>query len=428
VWLDPGEPWLNRVSLDDLILDMSAKELTKMRFCGHRYRADYEKVMDEPGYDKKVKAKLTPTSKTSIDSPERASDIAAGIAVDDDELKDMIWLMDLWIPGNRTIATFAVGQEELAPLIERTLEVCRRLLDAHGVDRAALDRVVLVGGPTAMPLVRRLVAERVGALAAEALDPMTLVAQGAALAATHSGLDARPLALATSTALAVKKGAHALQIKAPTLSTDLLPFCIVRVVDTAAPGAPLSMRVVRTSAGRDTWASPWVTRDADDAFAMMCELESRRGNVFSIEAKDAAGHLVPTSPSTFSIIHGVTIGDPPVSRTIGVALANNAVRVYFEKGSPLPATRTFMHHTIETATPGMPGPALRIPLVQGELEEAHLCRLIGAIEVDGRDLDVVVPANTAVEVTLETAGHEHVAALAAALAAEGFEVRPATTV
>lgn len=28
-----------------------------MRYCGHRYRADYEKVMDEPGYDKKVKEK-----------------------------------------------------------------------------------------------------------------------------------------------------------------------------------------------------------------------------------------------------------------------------------------------------------------------------------------------------------------------------------
>ena len=42
-WLDPGQPWFNRVSLDDLILDMSAKELSKMRYCGHRYRADYEK-------------------------------------------------------------------------------------------------------------------------------------------------------------------------------------------------------------------------------------------------------------------------------------------------------------------------------------------------------------------------------------------------
>jgi hypothetical protein len=118
VWLDPGEPWLNRVSVDDLILDMSAKELTKMRYCGHMYRADYEKVMDEPGYDKKVKARLTPTSKNTTDDPDYTRDIAAGIAVDDDELKPMLWLQDVWVAENNEVATFAVDQE-LPPLIER---------------------------------------------------------------------------------------------------------------------------------------------------------------------------------------------------------------------------------------------------------------------------------------------------------------------
>ena len=117
VWLDPGEPWLNRVSLDDLILDMSAKELTKMRYCGHRYRADYEKVMDEPGYDKKVQAKLVATNKAAKDGSGRAQEIAAGL-VDDDELKPMIWLQDLWIAENKTIATMAVDQD-LPPLLER---------------------------------------------------------------------------------------------------------------------------------------------------------------------------------------------------------------------------------------------------------------------------------------------------------------------
>jgi len=118
VWLDPGEPWLNRVSLDDLILDMSAKELSKMRFCGHRYRADYEKVMAEPGYDKAVLTKLTPTSKYSTDNAEFARDIAAGIAVDDDELKPMIWLEDIWIPENKTVSTMAADLD-LPPLLER---------------------------------------------------------------------------------------------------------------------------------------------------------------------------------------------------------------------------------------------------------------------------------------------------------------------
>lgn len=120
VWLDPGQPWFNRVSLDDLILDMPAKELTKMRYCGHRYRADYEKVMDEPGYDKKVKAKLRPTNRQHYDSVGAARDIASDYgSSQDDDLKDMIWLMDVWIAENNSIATMACDQEDLPPLIER---------------------------------------------------------------------------------------------------------------------------------------------------------------------------------------------------------------------------------------------------------------------------------------------------------------------
>ena len=300
----------------------------------------------------------------------------------------------------------AVLERLVTPLVERGAEVCRRLLDAHGVDRADLDRVVLVGGPTAMPFVRRIVAERVGPLAAEALDPMTLVAQGAALAAAQSGLDARASSASSSTALStVVRGGQMVQIKAPTLSTDLLPFAIIKLVDVAGENAPIKVRLVRggegAAPGFTPWTSEWVDRDIDGAFAIMCELEARRANRFTIEAQNKAGHGVVVAPATFSIVHGVTIGDPPVSRTVGVALANNAVRVYFEKGAPLPAKRTFTHHTVETVTPGMPGPALLIPLVQGELEEAHLCRLIGTLHIDGKDLDVVVPANTAVEVTLE---------------------------
>jgi len=118
VWLDPGEPWMNRVSPIDLVLDMTAKDLSKMRFCGHRYRADYEKVMAEPGYDKAVKARLMPTSKTSVDDPDFANNIAAGEAVDDDELKPMLWLQDLWIAENNTVSTLAVNQD-LPPLLER---------------------------------------------------------------------------------------------------------------------------------------------------------------------------------------------------------------------------------------------------------------------------------------------------------------------
>src|SRR5207344_2455794 len=79
-----------------------------------------------------------------------------------------------------------------APLIDRSVEVCRRLLAAHGLTPAQLGRIVLVGGPTVMPSLRARVRDALGVPFGEGLDPMTLVAQGAAIYAATAGLDARP--------------------------------------------------------------------------------------------------------------------------------------------------------------------------------------------------------------------------------------------
>ena len=69
--------------------------------------------------------------------------------------------------------------------------MCTRLLAAHGLGPGRLARIVLVGGPTVMPFVRQRVAARLEAPLAEGHDPMTLVAQGAALYAATAGLDGR---------------------------------------------------------------------------------------------------------------------------------------------------------------------------------------------------------------------------------------------
>ena len=119
VWFDPGEPWFNRVSMDDLILDMAVKELSKMRYCGHQYRADFEKVKSERGYNQDVTARLKPSPKNSNSTTSRAEEISTGVECEDDELKPMIWLQNIWIAENRSVATMAVDQPDLPPLIEQ---------------------------------------------------------------------------------------------------------------------------------------------------------------------------------------------------------------------------------------------------------------------------------------------------------------------
>jgi molecular chaperone DnaK len=69
------------------------------------------------------------------------------------------------------------------PMVKRTVECCRRaLVDAH-LQPTEIDKVVLVGGSTRTPLVRRLISELFAREPLCSLDPDRVVALGAAVEA-----------------------------------------------------------------------------------------------------------------------------------------------------------------------------------------------------------------------------------------------------
>ena len=274
------------------------------------------------------------------------------------------------------------------PLVDRSLDVCLRLLAAGGLGPGRLAKVVLVGGPTIMPALRARVAARLEAPLAEGLDPMTLVAQGAALYAATAGLDGRPVA-------ASARGGRKVWLQYPPVSADLTPHVVGRFVG-AEP--PARVTLARADGG---WQSPAAAIGADGGFVTMVSLVPRAASTFAIEAVDGAGQAIEVDPPSFTIVQGLTIADPPLSRTIGVALANDHVQIYFERGAPLPSRRTFVHTTVETVAAGTAESVLRIPIVQGELEQAHLCRLVGTLELRGDGVERTVPLGSKVELTIE---------------------------
>ncbi len=79
--------------------------------------------------------------------------------------------------------TRAELEELIRPVVERTGPTCRRALRDAGIGLAELDGVILVGGSTRVPLVRRYVAELFGKAPLDSIDPDQVVALGAAVQA-----------------------------------------------------------------------------------------------------------------------------------------------------------------------------------------------------------------------------------------------------
>lgn len=89
-----------------------------------------------------------------------------------------------FIDGERSFSTVLTRDEleTLArPIVERTRSLCLRALRDAGVEAGQIDRVLLVGGQTRMPLVRRLVREIFGREAECSINPDEVVALGAAV-------------------------------------------------------------------------------------------------------------------------------------------------------------------------------------------------------------------------------------------------------
>lgn len=107
LWADPGKPFASNVSLDNWVYDTSATKWSEIQFAGDCYRIPWEDLQDDTIYDQDAAKDIKPSSKTEWDT-ERLENIGSGYEVDQDEFIPMVDLIDLWIPRDGVIETYAV--------------------------------------------------------------------------------------------------------------------------------------------------------------------------------------------------------------------------------------------------------------------------------------------------------------------------------
>jgi molecular chaperone DnaK len=297
--------------------------------------------------------------------------------------------------------TRARFEREVEPLVARCLRLTDEALEGARVAGADLDRVLLVGGPTQMPLVRGALADHLGAKIDATLDPMTVVARGAAIYASTVERKAG----ASAAALAAKSGPTHGKLAVRLAFDPLSAEARTRVAGKLAVKSGGDALEVKIDADGGVWTSGWHAAQ-DGFFEMSLVLQEGRLNRFALSVRDARGRAVAVEPSEFQIRHGLALDAPPLPHTISVEVAHEDGRVelspVFPRRTLLPAERTVTYRAAHTLRPSEPDTSLAVKLWEGEaLSDPQANNWVGNFHVRSDAVRRPVPEGSEVQLHIK---------------------------
>ena len=99
-------------------------------------------------------------------------------------------------PKHLTMSINRAKLEELvAPIVDRCKHPVEQALKDAGFSASDIDKIIMVGGPTRMPIVQKFLENQVGKKMERGIDPMECVALGAATQAAIIKGDAKDVLL-----------------------------------------------------------------------------------------------------------------------------------------------------------------------------------------------------------------------------------------
>ena len=156
-----GDTQLGGTDMDNALVDYVVQEFKKQS--GLDVRNDKAAMMRIREAAEKAKIELSNVVTTEINLPFLAYDPATG-------------------PKNLILSlTRAKAEELLRPIIERCRSPMMQALQDAKITPSGVDKIILIGGPTRMPIVRQFVATVMGKEPERGVDPMEAVALGAAI-------------------------------------------------------------------------------------------------------------------------------------------------------------------------------------------------------------------------------------------------------
>ncbi len=295
-------------------------------------------------------------------------------------------VIDITIPLKRTDY-----ENLIEDYVDKTLHLFDQALKNQGLAAGDISRLLLVGGPTMTPYIRNRLKEKFRIPIDDRIDPLTVVAQGAAISAATQ-LMPDELSKRDYSKVFIKLVYNPMTTEKETL--------VGGKIEPKAGEVPLDGLQAQINKSDGTWQSGMLVVK-DNSFFVNVPLNERKLNTFNLSLFDKFGNKVPSEPEVFSITQGISVAEPPLTRSIGVELEDGSFDKLLPKGTALPArSKIFSYQSTRAVRPGEAADALNIHVREGESAVANRNRCLGTLIIKGSDVSRTLPDGSKLDIVI----------------------------
>ena len=281
------------------------------------------------------------------------------------------------------------------PFIVRAADICRKVLAEKNLPVSALEKTILVGGPTLAPYFRDILADNLKVPLDLGVDPMTVVARGAAVFAGTQRMAANP----ARRAAAAEQGVFTAALKYSPVGPDEDPPVAGEV--SAPDGSSVAGYSLEFYNNQTMWSSGRIPLKEGGKFSRRLLAEAGMKNDFSILLYAPDGSKRKIEPSSLSYIIGMTIKNQTVTNDIAIEIADNKKVTMVAKGEAYPFRKINREFKSDIFLKAGTDDILRIPILEGDHEKADCNKFLGEIVIKASALRRDLPIASEIDVTLE---------------------------
>lgn len=292
-------------------------------------------------------------------------------------------------------------EDVATPIMQRAIDITKKLIERRKLNIEDIDSVILVGGPTKLQSFRKMLKEQLPKIDFTT-DPMTAVANGAAIFASTKEI---PLSLQKRDTAKIQ-----LSLKHPATTVETEENLGIRIEKEKTKGSIPERLFVEIKRNDKGWTSGMV--EVEDAEIISLDLLPNKSNVFTVTLKDEKGSILSCEPQEFSIIQGMKVADATLPYHIGINILDiekGKQGVYYleglKKNNTLPAKGKGKFRTQKEIRPMKKEDEIKIEIFEMKNDNdgtpAILNEWLHKFVINGEQIASYLPADSEVEINLE---------------------------